>query len=316
VFRLPPIGRVVLQARLGATAWCLAGGLGALLCCGGCDGGPHTLGRAAPLSLAFGVPERLVALDGEENAENPTLTLDQLELFYTTRRADTETGADVWYTSRSSDDAAFSAPQVVAEVSSEHYETSPAISADGLTLWLGSDRPGGLGDLDIWVSRRAARTAAWTAPTPVVGLNTPAKEIPRPLGAHDTAMPLSSDRDTTDGSYRTYLSVRSSPGAAFSSPVLVAELIEPGRAITDAFLSEDGLTLWFTSFVGEAPGDLFAASRPSTVDAFGVPQPLTGLNTDGDDRDPWLSADGSTLYFASDRDGKLDIYCVSVTQVE
>jgi hypothetical protein len=36
--------------------------------------------------------------------------------------------------------------------------------------------------------------------------------------------------------------------------------------------------------------------------------PLGSLNTDADERDPWLSPDGQRLYFASDRDGVLNIY--------
>src|SRR5205814_104093 len=32
----------------------------------------------------------------------------------------------------------------------------------------------------------------------------------------------------------------------------------------------------------------------------------------GDERDPWLTPDGKTLYFTSDRDGSLSIYTASV----
>ena len=41
-------------------------------------------------------------------------------------------------------------------------------------------------------------------------------------------------------------------------------------------------------------------------------QPLDDLNTAGDERDPWLTPDGKTLYFTSDRDGALNIYTALV----
>jgi hypothetical protein len=43
-------------------------------------------------------------------------------------------------------------------------EGGAALSRDGLSLYLESDRPGGSGGRDIWVSRRVTPTSAWGAP--------------------------------------------------------------------------------------------------------------------------------------------------------
>ena len=40
----------------------------------------------------------------------------------------------------------------------------PAISKDGLSLYFSSNRPGGCGGLDIWVSQRASADSPWEAP--------------------------------------------------------------------------------------------------------------------------------------------------------
>jgi Tol biopolymer transport system component len=56
------------------------------------------------------------------------------------------------------------------------------------------------------------------------------------------------------------------------------------------------------------PGDIRFSTRDDLGAHFSDPLPVTGLNTDADDRDPWLSADGKRLYFSSDRVGELDIY--------
>src|SRR2546425_12081501 len=44
-------------------------------------------------------------------------------------------------------------------VNSAANEQHPAISRDGLSLYISSDRPGGFGGTDIWVSHRACTDA-------------------------------------------------------------------------------------------------------------------------------------------------------------
>src|SRR2546426_12836260 len=43
-------------------------------------------------------------------------------------------------------------------------EQHPAISKDGLSLYISSDRPGGFGGTDIWVSHRDSIGAPWGTP--------------------------------------------------------------------------------------------------------------------------------------------------------
>src|SRR5215471_17462185 len=49
-------------------------------------------------------------------------------------------------------------------VNSGFDDQHPAISKDGLRLYFVSNRPGGFGGLDIWVSRRASLEDPWEAP--------------------------------------------------------------------------------------------------------------------------------------------------------
>ena len=49
-------------------------------------------------------------------------------------------------------------------VNSKYNDQHPAISKDGLSLYISSDRPGGFGMLDIWVSHRDSIGAPWGAP--------------------------------------------------------------------------------------------------------------------------------------------------------
>jgi hypothetical protein len=57
-------------------------------------------------------------------------------------------------------------PALVPNVNSEFGDFSPAISRDGRSLYISSNRPDELGsrDNDIWVSRRDSVEAPWGAP--------------------------------------------------------------------------------------------------------------------------------------------------------
>ncbi len=47
----------------------------------------------------------------------------------------------------------------------DYDEMTPYLAADGVTMYFSSDRPGGLGDNDIWMTRRLDKTwAKWTDP--------------------------------------------------------------------------------------------------------------------------------------------------------
>src|ERR1044071_4199406 len=59
----------------------------------------------------------------------------------------------------------WSAPQNLgAIVNSSANDQQPAISRDGLTLYISSNRPGGSGGLDLWVSHRTSLGDPWQTP--------------------------------------------------------------------------------------------------------------------------------------------------------
>src|SRR5690349_18775276 len=49
-------------------------------------------------------------------------------------------------------------------VNSAASELGPALSGDGLSLYISVTKPGGFGGNDIWVSQRATVSDAWGAP--------------------------------------------------------------------------------------------------------------------------------------------------------
>ena len=277
----------------------------------GCTGPTVNLGEATPRHYRFSDTHPVIEL-GTQASDNPTLTGDLLEVFFTSNRDNIST--DIWSARRASPADMFGPVTLVSEASSPSFETSSAISSDGLTLWFGSDRPGGLGGLDIWVTQRPTRDAPWSVPVDLVALNSPAFDLPRPLGLHDLVMPLSSERESTMV-YWTYLSARATESGAFGAVSRIRELSFLDQSTVDAFLTDDGLTLFYSSSPPEGAGDLFVAWRRTTSDPFALSVPLDDLNTPTHaERDPWLSPDGQTFFFTSDRGGMLQIYQASVTR--
>ena len=61
-------------------------------------------------------------------------------------------------------------------VNSAFQENYPSISPDGLALYFDSNRPGGFGNTDIWVSRRATISSPWWPAINVAPLNSVAME--------------------------------------------------------------------------------------------------------------------------------------------
>jgi len=291
-----------------------------------CSGRDVSLGRAAPAPYVFGAPVLVPELATTARSDNPTLTSDLLEIYFTSNR--NSGNGDLWFARRPRVSEPFGGPLPLSELNGDSFETSSAIASDGLTLWFGSDRAGGLGEIDIWSAPRASRGSPWSAPALVPALSSPASDIPRPPGQRGLVMPMASARGAATNQdapiYQTYFATRAQPQAGFAEPLLLPELAALDRSTVDAFLTDDGLALFFSSSpllaATDAGGattptsDLYVTWRRSVDEAFVVTAPLEGLNTRFDERDPWLAPDGATLFFTSDRDGVLSIYSVAVSR--
>ncbi len=74
-------------------------------------------------------------------------------------------------------DGKWSTPIEIDEINTESYESHPSISRDGTTLVFSSDRPGGFGQTDLYVSRRN-NDGTWSEPQNLgEKINTPMAEI-------------------------------------------------------------------------------------------------------------------------------------------
>lgn len=75
------------------------------------------------------------------------------------------------------DDGSWSEPKTLGKVINlpDYDEMTPYVAADGITLYFSSNRPGGLGDNDIWMTKRLDKTwQKWSVPVNLgAPINTP-----------------------------------------------------------------------------------------------------------------------------------------------
>jgi hypothetical protein len=251
----------------------------------------------------------------------PHPSADGLSLYFTSARPDSLGGEDLWVSRRASRDDPWDPPgNLGAAINTEFNERSPALSLNRHLLFFATDRPGGSGGFDIWISWRADAEddLAWEAPVNLgTGINSSATDagpsfFEQPdwvqfFHRHPLArMPLlfmASSRPGGAGGLDIY--VGAVPGGWFGPPRLVAELNSPQADLTPN-VRRDGLELVLAS---DRPGtvgghDLWVATRRPLHHSWSTPHNLgTLVNSTSVENFPALSAGGESLYFTSNRSG-------------
>ena len=192
-------------------------------------------------------------------------------------------------------------------------------SDDGLWAVLCTWRPGAPRGAELWFGTRTNASAPWRISlfTAATALNsasdewdpTPSRDFLRIYFAADNAPGSVGGQDIV-------VATRDTTADAFSTPTPVAN-INSSASDADPTLSPDERVIVFVSDRPNGMGgsDLWYATRSAADAPFGSPQPIPGLNTGDEEREPTLSPDGSELYFASNRPGTLgglDFYRVAV----
>jgi len=125
-------------------------------------------------------------VNGTRQDLDPWISPDGLELYFMSYRSGNYGQADMWVTRRPTEDAPWGTPVNLGPVvNSAVTDAYLSLSPDGLLLFFsdGSNpgeprRPGGYGNGDMWMSRRANLSAPWQTPTNLgPGVNGPSGEI-------------------------------------------------------------------------------------------------------------------------------------------
>jgi hypothetical protein len=170
-----------------------------------------------------------------------------------------------------------------------------------LLLYFNSDREGGLGREDIWLSTRAAPEASWAAPSPVEELNTERRETGIALGADGLSIFWSSDREGGLGGLDVYTATRTTRDAAWSVPARVDALSSSDDDLISAIVDAGRVAL-LARRADDADYDLYVARRVEVTDPFQTPLPIAELNSDEEESDAFWLAGGARLLFTRDED--------------
>lgn len=162
-----------------------------------------------------------------------------------------------------------------------------------------SARDKGGKNFDLFVAVRQDVGRVWTAPTPVMNVNTESDELHPWVTSDGKALYFS--RKTADG-WRVFVSRRA--GASGPQGWGEPEQVDLPIDFHHATLTPDGKTMYLQGPLEKGRWGLFAATRAAK--GWGKPEPVEGLNhPEGKtgERSPNLTRDGQLLYFASDRPG-------------
>jgi Tol biopolymer transport system component len=240
------------------------------------------------------------------------LSKDGLSLYFVSTRPGGYGGFDIWVYERPDNDSPWGVPvNLGPNINTPYNDGAPALSRDGHFLFFNTDRPGGMGRMDLWVSTRVHKhdNFGWQAPVHMgAAVNSSATEWhPSYFENDDGSPPQVYFVSNRSGNFDIYMS-ELQPGGTWGSAVLVSSL-NSASYDGNASVRNDGLEVFLTSD-RDHPGlwssnDLFVSTRANTLASWSTPTNLGPLvNSPGySDNVPTISADGMLLLFSSDRPG-------------
>lgn len=90
-----------------------------------------------------------------------------------------------------------------SSVNSEYFDSQPTITSDGMTVYFASDRPGGSGGTDIWMTTRTGDS--WSSAVNVKNVNSPADDIAPSIAPDGKTFYFSSNRAGGAGGFDLYV---------------------------------------------------------------------------------------------------------------
>ena len=236
-----------------------------------------------------------------------SISKDGRSLYFVSNRAGGLGGLDLYVTHRPSVDAAWGPPLHLGPVvNSSGAEQAAWISHDEKRLYFASDRPGGFGGLDLYVTEREDKDEdfGWGAPANLgAGVNTAVPELLGAIIRERGQEVMYFSRGAVGGGRDLYTSIRG-PDGTFGPGMLIQEL---QNAADDSrmTLRRDGLEMYFDRSSATTGLDIWMTTRERVWHPWSPPTPVTVLNSPVLDARPSLSWDGTTLYFHSGRVGGL-----------
>jgi len=293
------------------------------------------IASVANADFTFGTPTNLgPTVNSSSSDQGPSISADGLELYFASRRSGGQGSTDLWVATRPTASDPWGEPvNLGPTVNSSAPEWAPSISADGLSLYFNSPRPGGYGGSwgDIWVTERQTTRQmtelVWGSPVNLgSAVNSSYQDITPGISADGLSLFFTSNRPGGSGSQDIWVSRRKTKEDPWGTSVNLGPIVNSSANEHDSSISADGRTLFFGGYHtgpfrpgGYGAADIWVTTRATVSDPWSTPVNLgPTVNSSAFDGHPAISADGSTIFFMSDRPGGLgghDIWQVPIIPI-
>lgn len=183
-----------------------------------------------------------------------------------------------------------------SNVNSSSNDFLPRILQDGKTLYFLSDKSGGTGGEDIWYSTLDV-TGNWSTPKNLYGLNSTSHEGILAISPDEKVAIVFGNFKGSFGGGDLFYSVKTNDG--WTPPCNLGGTINTSKWESLACIGPDGKTLIYSTDKGDAgKSDLYVTFL--SENGWSAPKKIGNINTNSDEKYPFLAADGKTLYFSTD----------------
>lgn len=205
--------------------------------------------------------------------------------------------ADKWLNLLQREDERVKVENLGSNINTSGNEFLPRILQDGKTLYfLAANRSGGVGGEDIWYSTQGA-DGQWSKPVNFSKLNTSSHEGILAISPDENVAIVFGNYEGSFGGGDLFYSVRKDDN--WTPPCNLGGTINTSKWESLACIGIDGKTMIYCTDKGDGRGsDLWVTFL--SEDGWSTPKNLgTTVNSGDQEKFPFLSADGKTLYFSS-----------------
>jgi len=285
------------------------------------------INKNANADFTFGIPIPVPNVNSEYVDGGPRISSDDLMLFFVSSKPGWgDDDWDIWMSKRANKTDPWGEPQNLGpNVNSSFEDAGQSISTDGLSLYFYSLRSGGYGSADIWVTTRATLEDEWGEPKNLgPNVNSPQDDAAPTISADGLTLYFVSRRPGSPGddfwvARRPTVDDDWGPAENMGPPIcsLYGEW-------TSEITSDDLIFFFSDNYARPRPdglglGDIYMSRRSGINDSWSEPVNLgIPINSPFDDGGVSISADGSTIYFHSNRPdgpGSYDIWQAPIEPV-
>ena len=196
-------------------------------------------------------------LNSSLKESGPDLSSDGITLFFYRQTLSGEyESQDLYQSTRSTPTSPWGTAVPTWDVNSGNSESSPSISADGLTLIFDSTRLPGLGNYDLWQATRPSTDAPWNSPSNMnAPFNTEYGDGTPSLSADGLTLIWASWRPGSNGQSDIWLSSRETASMPWSTPRRLSAAVNTEFDDLSPEFSADGRTVFLNSDRSGGHGD-------------------------------------------------------------